>query len=216
MKNKTLLITIALLITTTNLFAQLMDKDGNSYKTVQIGKQLWMATNLHVSHFRNGDPIPEVEDTVAWQQADSAHTPAWCFYNTSAVNGVYGKLYNWYAVSDPRGIAPDGWHVPSNLDWANLTDYLGGENVAGTKMKAAFGWPGNGNGTNESGFTGLPGGYRYRMGTFYYVGQYGDWWSSSEDDIYGAWCRFMNGNNNGIYRYDGCKGCGFSVRCVRN
>ena len=140
MKLKSLFLIFVLLITIT-LKAQVIDKDGNTYKTVQIGSQTWMAENLNVSHFLNGDTIPEVEDAVAWDQAGQHGKAAWCYYGTDPVYGrTYHKLYNWYAVNDPRGLSPKGWHVPSTLEWADLTDYLGGENVAGRKMKAPYVW----------------------------------------------------------------------------
>src|ERR1035437_5591038 len=160
MKIKFLLIIIACLFTI-GLVAQVTDKDGNSYNTVHIGSQVWMSANLNVSHFRNGDIITEAEDAGAWSQAGQERKPAWCYYDSNPVNGrTYHKLYNWYAVNDKRGLAPKGWHGPSTLEWADLSDYLGGEGVAGGKLKATYGWLNNGNGTNSSGFTGLPGGGR--------------------------------------------------------
>src|ERR1700744_2680298 len=164
------------------------DTDGNTYSTVQIGSQVWITSNLNVSHFRNGDDIPEIEDTTAWAQASKEGKPAWCYYNSDAANGeIYGKLYNWYAVADPRGLAPAGWHIPSDSEWNNLATYLGG-NVA-SKMKSTNGWNGNVNGTNESRFAGLPGGYRWYDGNAvafydlgaahdYFLGKYGYWWCS--------------------------------------
>jgi uncharacterized protein (TIGR02145 family) len=208
---------IAFLITASSLLAQVTDQDGNSYNTVVIGTQIWMAKNLNVNHFRNGDPIPEKEDAAGWRQAAKDGTPAWCYYNTDPVDGRgYGKLYNWYAVSDPRGIAPDGWHIASGSDWAALADSLGDENIAGLKMKATDSWDNNGNGTNESGFSGLPCGSRFTDGAFYNFGQYGYWWSTSESSDLNAWYRFLYCDDGFIGKYDDAKGCGFSVRCVRN
>ena len=163
---KNILTILAFLFPTNILVAQVIDKDGNNYKTVQIGSQVWMAENLNVSHFRNGDVIPEIEDNTAWDQASSDGKPAWCYYADDSVNGRhYHKLYNWYAVSDPRGLAPDGWHVPSTLEFTTLTDYLGGEDIAGGKMKTNLGWDNKGNGTNESGFR-RGGGFSNRGGGF--------------------------------------------------
>jgi len=218
MKNKSLLLAITFLISTSFMDAsKVTDKDGNSYDTVQIGSQIWMAANLNVSHFRNGDPIPEAEGITAWVDAINNGKPAWCYYNSDPINGrTYGKLYNWYAIHDPRGLAPNGWHIPSTIEWFNLTNYLGGENVAGGKMKATYGWDNNGNGTNESGFAGLPGGYRSLKGPFSKVGQDGGWWSSSESSRSYAWCRNLGTRDGGIGRGSGDKGNGFSARCLRD
>ena len=130
-------------------------------KEVKIGQQVWMAQNLNVDKFRNGDIIPEAKTAAEWEKAGENKQAAWCYYNNDPSNGItYGKLYNWYAVNDPRGLAPKGWHIPSDKEWTDLTDYLGGKEQAGAKMKSKEGWIENGNGTNESGFNGLPGGYR--------------------------------------------------------
>ena len=217
MKIRTFLFTNILLIATLNLNAQVTDIDGHQYKTVKIGKQVWMAENLNVSHFRNGDPITEAEDAGAWSQAGQERKPAWCYYDSNPVNGrTYHKLYNWYAVNDKRGLAPKGWHGPSTLEWADLSDYLGGEGVAGGKLKATYGWLNNGNGTNVSGFAGLPGGARDVNGTFNYVGVYGYWWSSTEFDTTDASFRYLYYFDGNIYRYNYDEQNGFSVRCVRD
>ena len=111
------------------------------YKTVTIGNQVWMKENLNVSTFRNGDPIPEAKTAEEWQAAGTEKQPAWCYYDNDPKNGVkYGKLYNWYAVNDSRGLAPSGYHVPTDLEWTVLADFLGGESVAGGKVKSANGW----------------------------------------------------------------------------
>src|SRR5665647_729933 len=193
--NQFLLIIIACLFTN-GLIAQVTDKDGNSYNTVHIGSQVWMSANLNVSHFRNGDIIPEAEGADEWKKAGNDRRPAWCYYGNNPVNGrTYKKLYNWYAVNDPRGLAPYGWHVPSTLEWDALSDYLGGEGVAGDKMKSTSGWESNGNGTNVSGFAGLLGGYRTKYGPFVNVGNFGFWWSSTELNTTYAWYRNLNFNN---------------------
>jgi uncharacterized protein (TIGR02145 family) len=220
MKNKSILIAVVFLFITSSLIAQVTDKDGNSYNTVMIGSQEWTTSNLSVTHFRNGDVIPEVEDATAWKQANTDGKPAWCYFNSDASNGrTYGKLYNWYAATDRRGLAPDGWHIPSDAEWTDLTAYLGEETVgqhADQKMKATNGWNSNGNGTNESGFAGLPGGSRYDFGTFGEIGENGYWWSTSEDGTDGAWDRnLFYGNNVGIFRDNVSEGNGFSVRCLK-
>jgi uncharacterized protein (TIGR02145 family) len=196
------------------------DADDNTYKTVQIGNQLWMAENLNVSHFRNGDPIPHVKTDEEWERAGDNKQPAWCYYDNDPAKGEkYGKMYNWYAANDSRGLAPKGWHVPSDAEWTALANYLGGRDVAGTKMRTASGWNENGDGTNESGFSGLPGGGRDVNGSFYYAGYYGSWWSSTQSATTKAWTRNLGYNIYGIgsvYRNDGSKEDGLSVRCLRD
>ena len=191
------------------------DIDGNVYNVVSIGNQCWMKENLKVTHYKNGDVIPQVQDKQAWAKLT---TGAWCYYNNDASNGTkYSKLYNWYAVHDPRGLAPNGYHIPTDEEWKKLTDYLGEESEAGTKMKSTSGWNNNGNGTNSSGFSGLPGGYRGDDGTFNYIGNYGYWWSSTDYNTYNAWFRSLNYFNGNVYRYVYFgKENGFSVRCLRN
>jgi uncharacterized protein (TIGR02145 family) len=129
---------------------------------------------------------------------------------------MYGKLYNWYAVNDPRGLAPEGYHIPSDAEWSVLTEYLGGEQIAGFKMKSTTGWANNGNGDNSSGFNGLPGGYCDGNGDFNNMSDYGSWWSSSENNSNGAWSRGLRGYNTKVLRYDDSKNYCFSVRCLRD
>lgn len=189
---------------------------SNSNQTVTIGSQTWMLKNLDVSKYRNGDPIPQVTDPTEWA---GLTTGAWCYYNNDSANGTtYGKLYNWYAVNDPRGLAPTGYHVPTDAEWTTLTDFLGGEPVAGDKMKATTGWiPISGIiNTNSSGFTGLPGGYRSNDGSCNLIGFYGYWWSSSEDSAVGAWNRYLGYNNGPVGKYGDDKVHGNSVRCLRD
>jgi len=187
------------------------------YNSVKIGNQVWMSENLNVSTFRNGDPIPEAKTAEEWKKAGEKKQPAWCYYDNDPANGAkYGKLYNWYAVNDSRGLAPTGWHIPSDAEWTKLTDFLGVRDAAGAKMKSKNGWYNNGNGNNSSGFSGLPGGGRYNDGSFYYIGEFGYWWSSTEDDAFDAWGRFLYYLNGVVYRYGGGKERGFSVRCLRD
>lgn len=186
------------------------------YPTVTIGTQVWMQKNLNVCKYRNGEDIPQVQDPSAWA---SLTTGAWCYYNNDTANGtVYGKLYNWYAINDPRGLAPTGYHVPSDAEWTTLTTFLGGAGVAGDKMKATTGWtPYSGiTNTNSSGFTGLPGGYRSANGTFSGIGGNGNWWSSSQDDPTTAWNRYLLDYNGDVNRNFNNYKLGFSVRCVRD
>ncbi|MCX6246703.1 MAG: fibrobacter succinogenes major paralogous domain-containing protein [Bacteroidetes bacterium] len=194
------------------------DVDGNIYSTLKIVSQTWMVENLKVTHYRNGDEIPNIRDTTAWGRLT---TGAWCWYNNNDSNdSVYGKMYNWFAVSDSRIIAPKGWHVPADDEWSTLISFLGKEDVAGGKMKetgtAHWNSPNTG-ATNESGFTAIPGGYRYTdNGSFRQMGNDADWWSTTEVDATYAWFRniYYNFPVSGRYYYN--KQNGFSVRCVKD
>jgi uncharacterized protein (TIGR02145 family) len=188
-----------------------------SIASVIIGKQEWMTKNLNVDKFLNGDTIPHAKTAEEWTQAAYNREPAFCYYNNDPANGEkYGKLYNWYAVNDPRGLAPKGWHIPSDTEWTQLTDYLGGEDAAGSKMKSASGWKENGNGLNSSGFSGLPGGRRETNGTFYSIGSSGSWWSSTEYDRSYAWYRYMGYAKGNVSRIGSNNAQMFSVRCLRD
>ena len=194
------------------------DIDGNEYKTVKIGTQVWMAENLRVIHYRNGDSIPNVADRVDWS---ALTTGAYCEYNNNMSNvATYGRLYNWYAVSDGRNIAPAGWHVPTDAEWWTLLDSLGGDVAAGGKMKEAdtTHWLAPNTGaTNESGFSALPGGYRdFLSGYCYSMGTYAYFWSSTEDGSYSAWYRALSFNYSDLFGSSYYRGNGFSVRCVRD
>ena len=185
--------------------------------TIVIGTQQWMEKNLEVVTYRNGNIIPQVTDPTAWA---ALTTGAWCYYNNDPLNGaIYGKLYNWYAVNDPRGLAPVGWHIPTDAELTTLSTTLGGDAVAGGKMKVAgtTRWTAPNTGAdNSSGFAGLPGGNRDNVGTFGNVGSYGYWWSSSESNSTNAWYRNLHYGTGSIGRYDGSKQYGFSVRCLRD
>ena len=186
--------------------------------SVTIGTQVWTNKNLDVSTYRNGDIIPQITDATTWANLT---TGAWCYYNNdSTLDGKYGKLYNWYAVNDPRGLTPSGWHVPSNSEWATLDTYLGGHTVAGAKMKESgtLNWISPNTGaTNESGFSGLPGANRYpNDGLFQNVGVVGYWWSASESNTTEAWSRGLFNSDSELHGFSSTKGFGLSVRCVRN
>ena len=184
---------------------------------VTIGTQVWMAENLNVSTFRNGDPIPEAKTDEEWEKAGEEGKPAWCYYDNDASNGTkYGKLYNWYAVNDPRGLAPNGYHIPTDAEWTQLSDYLGGESEAGTKMKSTSGWAQN-NGTNSSGLSCLPGGYRSNSGAFDFIDDKGYWWSCSAGKYNdGAWDRYLGYFDSDVSRSYNRMTYGFSVRCLRD
>ena len=196
--------------------------DENCIPTVTICNQVWMAKNLEVTTYRNGDVIPQVTDPAAWSFLG---TGAWCYYNFDPLNGaIYGKLYNWYAVNDPRGLAPPGWHVPTFAEWTALSTCLGGDAVAGGELKslgtieAATGlwYAPNTAATNRSGFTGLPGGYCNFDGTSFGIGWFGFWWSSTELAPSAASGRNLAYNNGQIQRVSSGKRPGFSVRCVKD
>ena len=209
-------------------YCLLVDIDGNTYQTIQIGDQCWMAENLKVTHYRNGDPIPNVISNSEWTNLT---TGAYSDYNND-INKVYtyGRLYNWYAVCDwyvwydDRSIAPEGWHVPSDEEWQTLIDYLGGSSVAGNKMKTmgtveggtGLWYSPNTGATNESGFSALPGGYRSGSGSFYAIGGGAYFWSSTRSSHGSAWSRRLYYNRSDIGRVYKRKKHGFSVRCVRD
>jgi len=184
--------------------------------SVTIGTQIWSSTNLDVTTYRDGTPIPEVTSPSEWANLT---TGAWCYYNNDPVNGTtYGKLYNWYAVKDPRGLAPVGYHIPTDAEWTTLTKFLGGAVVAGGKMKSTGTslWQSpNTAATNSSGFTGLPGGYRDLIGTFNSIGRFGNWWSSTENVTFWAWTRYLYSNTSTVANYGDYKEGGFSVRCIK-
>ncbi len=190
---------------------------ADALPTIQIGTQKWMSKNLDVAFYRNGDPIPQVTDPTAWA---GLTTGAWCYYNNDPLQGgKFGKLYNWYAVNDPRGLAPQGWHIPSDAEWYMLEITLGDYSEAGGKMKEAgtVNWTSPNNAAdNSSGWAGLPGGVRYVSGTFLNVGSFGAWWSSTGTNTTYAWYRNLYYGNGAIYRGDLDRPCGFSVRCLRD
>lgn len=189
---------------------------GQDVGSVKIGSQVWMLENLDVDRFRNGDAIPHASSEEAWAQAGKEGKPAWCYYENNTENGLrHGKLYNWYAAADPRGLAPVGWRVARDSDWREVTDFLGGEDAAGTKMKKSSGWSEKGNGSNESGFSGLPGGSRNLRGEYAYGGVAGYWWTSTETDDEMAWYRVIDESPWYVYRTNYSKANGYSVRCVR-
>ena len=172
---------------------------------ITIGTQTWTSKNLDVSTFRNGEAIPEAKNAKQWSKAGDNKTAVFCYYEYDSKNGkVYGKLYNWFAVNDSRGLAPKGYHIPSDAEWTVLTDFLGGEFKAGDKMKSKTGWQKNGkksgNGNNSSGFNGLPGGSRYNDGPLSNIGMVGFWWSSTENDTSAAWYRLLGYYNGNVYR----------------
>ena len=185
--------------------------------TIVIGKQHWMQENLNVLTYRNGDVIPYVSDPTAWA---ALTTGAWCYYANDVANGaVYGKLYNWYAVNDSRGLAPTGWHIPTDTEWNTLITTIGGSSFGGKLKSVGATWSStNDSATNDAGFTGLPGGFRSSLGVFHpTVREYGGWWSSTLFSTTNPYYFFMYFYNGTIDKYSNyVKKVGFSVRCVRD
>ena len=192
------------------------DIDGNVYHTVKIGKQVWMVENLKTTKYNDGTSIPCFTVNTAWK---NLLTPAFCWYNNDAATykNKYGALYNWYAVNTAK-LAPTGWHIPTDAEWTTLTTYLGGESIAGGKLKevGAVNWISiNTGSTSETGFSALPGGCRASNGTFNAFGDLGFWWSVT-DYPSGAWIRSMGYTNIDVHRGDGYKTNGYSVRCLKD
>jgi len=185
---------------------------------IKIGEQVWMAENLNVEKFQNGDPVPQAKTSEEWVQAAENEKPAWCYYDFDPSNGEkYGKLYNWYAVDDRRGLAPKGWHVASTLDWDALAKQTGGDSYAGAKLKTKTGWLKNGNGENSSGFSALPGGFCDQFGNFYELGEEGYWWTSeAQDDMWGIYYNLCNRTTILVESHYHEMKDGFSVRCVKD
>jgi uncharacterized protein (TIGR02145 family) len=209
----------------TGLQAQtLKDNDGNVYKFVTIGAQVWMMENLKTTKYNDGIAIPLVKDDKTWE---ALTTPAYCWYKNDAASNknAYGALYNWYAVSTNK-LCPRGWHVPTDAEWTILTIYLGGEGAAGGKLKekGTNRWESpNSGATNESGFTALPGGSRNYAGAFDYSGSNGlffrsngCWWSSTELYTFNAYYRRMYNSLSVVYRSLSVKQSGYSVRCLKD
>ena len=194
------------------------DVNGNVYSSIVTScGQTWTNKNLNVSRYRNGDTIPKVTDATTWH---SLPYGAYCYFNNDSATyaAVYGKLYNWYAVNDPRGLAPAGWHVPSDAEWTTLENCLGGPAIAGGAMKetGTAHWESpNAGATNNSGFAGLPGGGRSGNGTINDVGFNGDWWSSDNQGTMASG-RNLYYNYSDVYTSTDRLTDGFSVRCVKD
>ena len=188
----------------------LTDIEGNEYKTIEIGDQTWMAENLRTTKYNDGSSIPLVTENTSWLNLT---TPAYCWYdNDISKKDIYGSLYNWYTVN--RGnLCPAGWHIPTDVEWTVLSAYLGGESVAGGKLKetGTAHWDPNTDASNESGFTALPGGMRGNGGAFFDLGYYGGyWWSATE-----SWCRILYCRSADISSLTDNNTTGFSVRCIK-
>ena len=181
--------------------------------SVSIGNQTWASKNLDVTTYQNGETIPQVTDPKEWAKITYG---AWCYYNNNPING---KLYNWYAVNDPRKLAPAGWHIPSDAEWTTLGNNLGGLAIAGGPLKdnSKFYWHDPNTGaTNSSGFQALPGGHRFYDGTFYDQGLSGNFWTSTPNSSGGAFCYRMNYNLATLYKGAKFQQEGLSVRCIKD
>jgi uncharacterized protein (TIGR02145 family) len=193
-----------------------IDRDGNSYKAIQLGSMIWTGKNLDVARYRNGDSIPEIKDAKEWA---SLKTGAWCYNDNKLENGtIYGKLYNWYAVNDQRGLAPKGWHVATDAEWSALGDLLGGTENAGGALKASRLWKEQKSDEDDkSGFEAIPAGARRDSdGHFMQPGEYSRLWSATESTEKSAWSRSLGYFDAALRRGKANKNTGFSVRCVKD
>ena len=191
--------------------------DTNS--TVTIFSQKWMKYNLNLVTFKNGDSIPEAKTDKEWNEAYKNKKPAWCFRNNDKNNeSKYGRLYNWFAVNDIRGIVPSGWHIPTQAEWITLYNNIGGQSTAGGKLKSQSGWYNNGNGSDEFGFRGLPGGRRIDEGLFQSPNYESFWWTSSEGIFpeFNAWATSIYYISNDLNIFEDSKGSGLSIRCIKD
>lgn len=180
-------------------------------RKVKIGNQEWMAENLNVNCYQNGDSIPEVKDSAEWM---FLKTGAWCYYDHDPNNGEkYGKLYNWYAVNDPRGLAPSGWHIPSKAELDTLKENVEND---GNALKEVGQGTDVGEGSNNSGFSSLLAGMRSYDNVFYYLGNYAYFWSSTEGTTLNAYRLTLGYNDSSIISHSSTKECGFSVRCLKD
>jgi uncharacterized protein (TIGR02145 family) len=197
------------------------DIDGNEYKTVYIGTQQWMGENLKVSRYNDGSEIQNITENADWMNLS---TGAWCYYNNDVTNNlIYGKLYNWFAVSPTtngsKNVCPFGWHVPSDVEWSLLTDFLGGENVAGGKIKeeGIINWLNpNNQASNITLFTAVPGGFRDNGGNSNFIGAHCYMWSSTNATLSTAIERELSYGNGSLIKTDNSKKYGFSVRCIKD
>jgi uncharacterized protein (TIGR02145 family) len=198
-------------------YGEVSDKEGNVYKTVLIDNKTWLAENLKVTKYRNGDPIATTEFTKdISNELDPKYY--WKFENKDSLFNIYGNLYTWYVLQDPRGVCPEGFRIPTDKDWVSLINSLDGNIVAGAKLKEVdfnHWMKPNANATNETGFTALPGGYRENDGKYYVLGFRGYWWSSKNNYVYIAWNTGLIYNNDILERIDFIKKNGLSVRCVK-
>ncbi len=191
------------------------DIDGNVYDTINIGHQTWLKQNLKVTRYRNGDSIPNITDTRMWGKQKIG---AYCIYdNKTEEEIIYPKLYNWYVVSDSRGICPDGWHVPDGLEWKKLINYLGGNISAGGRLKSVEGWEGpNEEATDSSGFSALPCGHRFNDGSYVTQGYNCNYWTSSKHSARSAYSIYLNTYVGFVENSSFENEIGLSIRCIKD
>ncbi len=218
MKNLISIVVLLLMLATQNKAQTVTDIDGNVYDTVVIGKQVWMKQNLKVTRYNNGTLIPIIKDSLLWTNNT---TGARCYYNndSSTNNFIYGALYNWYAVNNTNKISPTGWHVSTETEWIAAENFLGGDSIAGGKMKevGTTHWTSpNVDATNSSRFTGLPGGCRSFNASYQFFRDNGLWWTATERDANWAMSLYFWNQFGGVDHNPGSKKYGFSVRCVRD
>jgi uncharacterized protein (TIGR02145 family) len=200
------------------IFGKLEDIDGNVYQTMRYGNQWWTIENLKTTRFAEGSVIQNVTNNASWP---SVNAPAWCYsYNNLVIGDMYGKIYNWLTVADSRNLCPAGWHAPTDAEWTILVNQLGGATVAGGKMKSTTGWnlP-NIDATNESGFTALPGGFRFGSGsngTFSNLLTTANWWTSSQFNALLAYTYSITNSSGASERTTTGKDIGFYVRCLKD
>lgn len=187
-------------------------RDGLVYKIVKIGTQEWMAENLNVDRFQNGDLIPQAKSPSDWVKYAELGQSAWCYYNYEKANSVkHGKIYNWYAVNDSRGLAPTGYDIPSDADWVSLINYLDGFSLAGSYMKSNDGWE-----NLSANFNAYPSGVCNNQGNCYGLGTETGWWSSTETSDIFAFRIKIESSNSSVDRIDLLKKFGLSIRCVKS
>jgi len=198
---------------------QVKDIDGNVYNTVTIGTQVWMVENLKTTHLNDGTPIPNAIDSLEWNNSATSYTPAYCWNKNDPKNkSIYGALYNFYSVETGK-LAPKGWHVATAANWNTLTAFLGGDSIAGGKMKetGTSHWiTPNTDATNTSGFTALPGGFRVGYTIFENVGYTGVWWTSTKSVTESPSGRSLISSDGIIVTGYAFSSMGFSVRCVKD
>lgn len=202
-----------------HVYGEAVDVDNNKYITVDINGEMWFTENLSCKSFRNGDPIIEARTDNEWEYALNNGIPAWCYSNNdSTLSETYGIMYNYHAIKDSRGLAPEGWHISSSDDWQKLINNYGGEWNAGYSLKGTTGWPNDGNGSDSTKFNALPGGLRISIGSFLKVGEYGYWWTSTPIGGYaGNYTVLLPSINNLVNILDNSDwGYGMYVRCVKD
>jgi uncharacterized protein (TIGR02145 family) len=188
-----------------------------TFKSVKINKRTWMIENLNVVSYRNGDTIPEAKSERDWKKCMQEQKGCWCYFQNDTLNGEkFGKLYNWFAVNDPRGLAPEGWHVATDEEWTSMINSQGGKLDAAPHLKAEFEWCDNCLEDNKSGFFALPGGFRKADGSFMHLKEFATFWTSTVYKDNMAYYYYMYCNVDYVVRNFWNKGDGMSVRCIKD